>query len=112
MDLNHILNGDDILDDWIRDGEEPILSSDNLDWLDQGLRVPFEEGREAAHEDDVGTSYRVTRRARNVSQGRDVGSSRKGKALTIIYSSSSSGIRSIEGVATWMRAVKVVEAIG
>ncbi|RVW85526.1 hypothetical protein CK203_044098 [Vitis vinifera] len=24
-------------DEWIREGEEPILSSDNLDWLDKGL---------------------------------------------------------------------------
>ena len=34
IDLNHIFNDDDILDEWIREGEEPILSSDNLDWLD------------------------------------------------------------------------------
>ena len=31
IDLNHIFNDDDILDEWIREGEEPILSSDNLD---------------------------------------------------------------------------------
>ena len=37
IDLNHIFNDDDILDEWIREGEEPILSSDNLDWLDQDL---------------------------------------------------------------------------
>ena len=35
--LNHNFNDDDILDEWIRDREEPILSSDNLDWLDQDL---------------------------------------------------------------------------
>ena len=35
IDMNHIFNDDDILDEWIR--EEPILSSDNLDWLDQDL---------------------------------------------------------------------------
>ena len=34
---NHIFNDDDILDEWILEGEEPILSSDNLDWLDKGL---------------------------------------------------------------------------
>ena len=29
--LNHIFNDDDILDEWIQEGEEPILSFDNLD---------------------------------------------------------------------------------
>ena len=37
IDLNHIFNDDDILDEWIQEEEEPILSSDNLDWLDQDL---------------------------------------------------------------------------
>ena len=37
IDLNHIFNDDDILDEWIREGEEPILSSDSLDWLDKGF---------------------------------------------------------------------------
>ncbi|KAL6336006.1 hypothetical protein AAG906_003633 [Vitis piasezkii] len=45
IDLNHIFNDDDILDEWIREGEEPILSFDNLDWLDKGLPTN-EEGRE------------------------------------------------------------------
>ncbi|RVW13546.1 hypothetical protein CK203_101438 [Vitis vinifera] len=53
-------------DEWIREGEEPILSSDNLDWLDKGLPTN-EEGRE-----------------------RDVDSRRKGKASRTISSSSSS----------------------
>ena len=35
IDLNHIFDDDDILDEWIREGEEPTLSSENLDWLDQ-----------------------------------------------------------------------------
>ena len=39
IDLNHIFNDDDILDEWIREGDEPILSSDNLDWLDKGLSL-------------------------------------------------------------------------
>ena len=37
IDLNHNFNDDDILDEWIREREKPILSSDNLDWLDQDL---------------------------------------------------------------------------
>ncbi|RVW22577.1 hypothetical protein CK203_098976 [Vitis vinifera] len=32
-------------DEWIREGEEPILSSDNLDWLDKGFPTN-EEGKE------------------------------------------------------------------
>ncbi|KAL6332468.1 hypothetical protein AAG906_008496 [Vitis piasezkii] len=44
IDLNHIFNDDDILDEWIREGEEPILLSDNLDWLDKGLPTN-EEGK-------------------------------------------------------------------
>ena len=66
IDLNHIFNDDDILDEWIREGGELILSSDNLDWLDKSLPTN-EEGRE-----------------------RDVDSRRKGKASRTISSSSSS----------------------
>lgn len=54
--------------------------------MDQGL--PFKGGEEAAHEDDGGTSYKVIRCANNIAQGKDVGSSRKGKTLTIMSSSS------------------------
>ena len=77
IDLNHIFNDEDILDEWIREGEEPILSSDNLNWLGQDL--PSREGREAARDDDGGTSNRVNRRRSSFAQGRDIGSSRKGK---------------------------------
>ena len=83
IDLNHIFNDDDILDEWIREGAEPILSFDNLDWLDQDL--PSKEGREAARDDDGGTSYKVSRRTSSIAQGRDIGSSRKGKAPRIIF---------------------------
>ena len=68
IDLNHIFNDDDILDKWIREGEEPILSSDNLDWLDQDL--PSREGREAARADDRGTNNRVSRCGSSIVQGR------------------------------------------
>ena len=64
IDLNHIFNDDDILDEWIREGEEPILSSNNLDWLNKGL--PTKECKE-----------------------RDIDSRRKGKASRTISSSSS-----------------------
>ena len=37
IDLNHIFDDDDISDEWIQEGEEPTLSSKNLDWLDQEL---------------------------------------------------------------------------
>ena len=88
IDLNHIFNDDDILDQWIREREEPILSSDYLDWLDQDL--PSKEGREAARANDGGTSYRISKRRSNIAQGRDIGSSRKGKGPRIIISNTSS----------------------
>ncbi|KAL6324395.1 hypothetical protein AAG906_012999 [Vitis piasezkii] len=66
IDLNHIFNDDDILDEWIQEGEEPILSFDNLDWLEKSLPTN-EEGRE-----------------------RDVDSYRKGKASRTISSNSNS----------------------
>ena len=42
--LNLIFNDDEILDEWIREGQELILSSYNLDWLDKGL-PPNKEGK-------------------------------------------------------------------
>ena len=89
IDLNHIFNDDDILDDWIREREEPILSFDNLDWLDKGL-PPNEEGREAVHEDDGAINCRVSRCTSNATQERDIDSHRKGETPRIISSSSSS----------------------
>ena len=77
INLNPIFNDDDILDEWIREGEEPILSSYNLDWFDQDL--PSKEGREATHDDDSGTSYKVSSHTSSIAQGRDISSSRKGK---------------------------------
>ena len=88
VDLNHIFNDDDILDEWIREGEEPTLSSDNLDLLDQDL--PSREGKEATRDDDGGTNYKVTRCASSIAQGRDICFSRKGKAPRIIFSNYSS----------------------
>ena len=88
INLNNIFNDDDILDEWIREGEEPLISFDNLNWLDQDLLS--REGREAARDDDGGISYRVSRRRSSIAQGRGIGSSRKGKASRIIVSNSSS----------------------
>ena len=96
IDLNHIFNDDDILDDWIREREEPILSSDNLDWLDKGLPTN-EEGRETVHEDDGATNCRVSRRISNATQERDVDSHRKGKTPRKISSNSNSDDGDNEG---------------
>ena len=89
IDLNHIFNDDDILYEWIREENEPILSSDILDWLDKGL-PPNEEGRETIHEDDGATNRRVSRNTSNATQERDIDSHHKSKALRTISSSSSS----------------------
>ncbi|RVW24915.1 hypothetical protein CK203_079466 [Vitis vinifera] len=74
---------------WIREGNELILSFDNLDWLDKGL-PPNEEGRETAHEDDGAINCRVSNRTSNATQERDIDFHRKGKAPRTISSSSSS----------------------
>ena len=56
-----------------------------------GLRAfPSKEGREAAREDDGGTSYRVSRNASSIVQERDIDYSLKGTAPRIISSSFSS----------------------
>ena len=89
IDLNHIFNDDDILYEWIQERNEPILSSNNLDWLDKGLLLN-EEDRETIHENDDAINRRVSRRTRNATQKRDIDSRRKGKALRTISSSSSS----------------------
>ena len=52
--------------------------------------LPSREGREAARANDGGTSYRVSRRGSSIAQGRDIGSSRKGKTPQIIISNTSS----------------------
>ena len=96
IDLNHIFNDDDILDEWIREGEKPILSSDNLDWLDKGLPTN-EEGRETVHEDDGATNHKVSRHTNNATQERDIDSHRKGKVPRTISSSSSSDDADNEG---------------
>ena len=59
-----------------------------MDCLDQNL--PFKEGREVVREDDGGTSYRISRRVSSIVQRKDIGSSRKGNAPRIIFSSFSS----------------------
>ena len=38
IDLNHIFTVDDILDNWIREGEEPILDGQRTDWIEGGLQ--------------------------------------------------------------------------
>ena len=87
--VNHIFNDDDILDEWIREGDELILSSDNLDCVDKGLPTN-KEGRETVHEDDGAITRRVSRRTSNATQERDVDSCHKGKTPRTISSSSSS----------------------
>ena len=96
IDLNHIFNDDDILDEWIREGEELILSSDNLDWLNKGLPTN-EEDRETIHEDDGATNRRISRCTSNATQERDIDSRHKGKAPRTIFSSFSSDDGDNEG---------------
>ena len=87
--LNHIFNDDDMLDEWIRERNEPILSSDDLDQLDKGLPLN-EKCRETIYEDDGATNHKVSRHTNNATQERDIDSHRKGKVPRTISSSSSS----------------------
>ena len=64
------------------------MSFDNFDWLNQDF--PSKEGREVARDDDGSTSYRVSKRASSIAQGRCIGFSRKCKAPRIIFSNSNS----------------------
>jgi len=52
IDLNNIFNDDNILDEWIREGEQPILPLDDLGWLDEGIRHSNESGGD--DDDDSG----------------------------------------------------------
>ena len=70
IDLNHIFNGDNILDEWIQEWKESILSFDNLDWLDKGL-PPNEEGRGTVHENDSVINRRVSRHISNATDSRE-----------------------------------------
>jgi len=51
IDLNNIFNDDDILDEWIWEGEQPILPPDDLGWLDEGIR---RSGGDGGDDDDDG----------------------------------------------------------
>ena len=54
IDLNNIFNDDDILDEWIREGEQPMLPPDDLGWLDEGIRHSDESGGDGSDGDDDG----------------------------------------------------------
>ncbi|CDP17321.1 unnamed protein product [Coffea canephora] len=54
IDLNHIFHQDDILDDWIRENEQPTLPEDNLDWLDKGIHQTELESSEYQEHDNDG----------------------------------------------------------
>ena len=108
--LNHIFNDDDILYEWIREEDEPILSSDILDWLDKGL-PPNEEGRETIHEDDGATNRRVSRNTSNATQERDIDSHHKSKALRTISSSSSSVMVTMGAVGGVVALVGAIEEL-
>jgi len=51
INLNNIFN-DDILDEWIREGEQPILPLDDLDWVDEGIHHSDESGGDGGNDDD------------------------------------------------------------
>ena len=54
INLNNIFNDDDILDEWIREGEQPMLPQDDLGWLDEGIRRSDESGGDDGDDGDGG----------------------------------------------------------
>ncbi|XP_027174366.1 uncharacterized protein LOC113773978 [Coffea eugenioides] len=83
IDLNHIFHQDDILDDWIRENEQPTLPEDNLDWLDKGIHQTESESSEYQEHDNDGfgdtLSQYITKRNK---KGLAASSSRKQKSKT------------------------------
>ena len=83
IDLNHIFHQDDILDDWIRENEQPTLPEDNLDWLDKGIHQTESESSEYQEHDNDGfgdtLSQYITKRNK---KGLAESSSRKQKSKT------------------------------
>ena len=53
IDLNNIFNND-ILDEWIRGGEQPMLPPDDLGWLDERIRRSDESDGDGGDPDDDG----------------------------------------------------------
>ena len=51
IDLNNIFNNY-ILDEWIREGEQPMLPPDDLGWLDEGIRRSDESGGDGGDDGD------------------------------------------------------------
>ncbi|XP_042408025.1 sarcoplasmic reticulum histidine-rich calcium-binding protein-like [Zingiber officinale] len=64
IDLNHIFHDDDILNEWTRDNEPPVLEDDDLAWLDQALR--------ASDAEEYNTTTSVQSHSRKKNKGKEV----------------------------------------
>ncbi|KAL0444506.1 UNVERIFIED_CONTAM: hypothetical protein Slati_2173300 [Sesamum latifolium] len=80
IDLNHIFHDNDILEEWTREAEEPLLPENNLDWLDEEGRM----GNVQNDEDDDASlplsRWSVQRSSKG--KGKHVSSKEKGKQVT------------------------------
>ena len=85
IDLNNIFN-DDILNEWIREGEQPMLPPEDLGWLDERIRRSDESGGDGGDDDggdddgDDDGDYRGD--GSNVEETHRVGGSQRGGAIT------------------------------
>ena len=50
IDLNHIFDENDILDEWVRENEPSLIHENDLSWLDKAISES--EGREQSHDSD------------------------------------------------------------
>ncbi|XP_073023708.1 uncharacterized protein [Primulina eburnea] len=73
IDLNHIFHDDDILSEWIRDNEPPVLQDDDLAWLDEGIQE--------LHSDEHNTTTNGQSRAK---KNKNVQKSTKSKEIRIL----------------------------
>ena len=76
IDLNNIFN-DDILDWWIREGEQPMLPPDDLGWLDEGIRRSDESGGDGSDDGDSGDDD-----GGNAEETHGIGGSQRDGAMT------------------------------
>ncbi|KAL0367740.1 UNVERIFIED_CONTAM: hypothetical protein Sradi_3664100 [Sesamum radiatum] len=80
IDLNHIFHDNDILEEWTREAEEPLLPENNLDWLDEEGRMDNVENDE---DDDASlplSRWSIQRSSKG--KGKNISSKEKGKQVT------------------------------
>ncbi|KAL0361974.1 UNVERIFIED_CONTAM: hypothetical protein Sradi_3881900 [Sesamum radiatum] len=80
IDLNHIFHDNDILEEWTREAEEPLLPENDLDWLDEEGRMDNVQNDE---DDDASlplSRWSIQRSSKG--KGKNISLKEKGKQVT------------------------------